>query len=246
MAEYFAEGLLNRLLGLESRGVVDGLVHRLLQQYTFYIVPNMNLDGAVLGHIRTNAAGANLNREWTSTENYAAPTLERSPEVYHVLEKMKETGVDCFIDVHGDEELPFNFMAGAAETKNWGPRLQALHGALVASFARANPDLQKEVGYGVPPPGSGDRRPNIATHAIANLFNCLSVTLEMPFKDCQSNPDPERGWNPQRSRKLGASLLDALAYVQPYLRSEEEFWKDLPLDDAYVRTSPRYEDTSAL
>jgi len=38
-------------------------------------VPNVNPDGAMRGHLRTNAAGANLNREW------AKPTMEHSPEV---------------------------------------------------------------------------------------------------------------------------------------------------------------------
>jgi len=41
-----------------------------------------------------------------------APTLERSPEVYHTLKAMDKTGVDVFVDVHGDEALPFNFIAG--------------------------------------------------------------------------------------------------------------------------------------
>ena len=49
MAEFFAEGLLTRLLGLDSNGSVDGLVSRLLDMYTFYIVPNMCPDGAVRG-----------------------------------------------------------------------------------------------------------------------------------------------------------------------------------------------------
>jgi murein tripeptide amidase MpaA len=53
MAEYFAEGLLERLLGIE--GSVDGLVAQLLQKYTFYIVPNMCPDGSVHGYLRTNA-----------------------------------------------------------------------------------------------------------------------------------------------------------------------------------------------
>ena len=59
----------------------------------------MNPDGSVLGNLRTNAAGANLNREWET------PTLERSPEVFTVREKMMETGVDLFLDIHGDEGL---------------------------------------------------------------------------------------------------------------------------------------------
>lgn len=42
MAEFFAEGLLTRLLGLDSDGSVDGLVKKALELYTFHIVPNMN------------------------------------------------------------------------------------------------------------------------------------------------------------------------------------------------------------
>ena len=47
-------------------------------------VPNMNPDGTWRGHLRTNAAGANLNREWDS------PTPEHSPEVFYVRNKMDE------------------------------------------------------------------------------------------------------------------------------------------------------------
>ncbi len=39
-------------------------------------MPNVNPDGSIRGHLRTNATGANLNREWQD------PTLERSPEVH--------------------------------------------------------------------------------------------------------------------------------------------------------------------
>ena len=41
-------------------------------------VPNMNPDGSWRGHLRVNAGGANLNREW------AEPSAERSPEVLAV------------------------------------------------------------------------------------------------------------------------------------------------------------------
>ena len=148
---------------------------------------------------------------------------------------MKETGVDICLDVHGDEELPYNFLAGAEESQNWGPRLQALRGAFVAAYCRANPGMQAEFGY--PPPTSPeDALPNIGTNAIANLFDCLSVTLEMPFKDCWSNPDPERAWSPSRARKLGSSSLDAMAYIHSYLQDDgdNELWEHLPASDAYI------------
>ena len=53
---------------------------------SIYVIPNMNPDGSVRGHLRTNACGANLNREWCTTGSYEAPTLERSPEVYYCLQ----------------------------------------------------------------------------------------------------------------------------------------------------------------
>ena len=238
MAEYFAEGLLTRLLGLDANGAIDGRVHKLLKQYTFYIVPSMCPDGGVMGHLRTNQCGANLNREWADSDGYEAPTLERSPEVYGVLNKMDEVGCDVFCDIHGDEALPFNFLAQAA-VPNWGPRLEALHGAFLAEYCRVNPDMQQKYAYDAVPFQEGDTL-NIASDQIAARFDCLSVTLEMPFKDCQTNPDPERGWNPARARKLGSSLLDPLAYIHPLLRNESDFWDDLPDKDAYVLPTSEY------
>lgn len=91
MAEHYAEGLLCRLLGLETKGEVDDQVKKILSLYKFYIVPCMCLDGVVRGHLRTNGCGANLNREWATKRFYEAPTLERSPEVYYVLNKMDQT-----------------------------------------------------------------------------------------------------------------------------------------------------------
>ena len=64
-------------------------------------VPNMNPDGSRRGHLRANARGANLNREWLE------PSLERSPEVYHVREMIKALKPCFFLDVHSEEELEY-------------------------------------------------------------------------------------------------------------------------------------------
>ncbi|CAE7824537.1 unnamed protein product, partial [Symbiodinium microadriaticum] len=121
MAEWWMEGFINRLLD-----TADAQVRKLLEEATVYLVPNMNPDGSVRGHLRTNACGANLNREWTTTGSYEAPTLERSPEVYYVLQELDAVGCDMFIDVHGDEGLPHNFLAGMEGIPKWGPRLESL------------------------------------------------------------------------------------------------------------------------
>jgi murein tripeptide amidase MpaA len=246
MAEHYAEGLLTRLLGLDGAAESDDdteATSRALSLYTFYIVPCMCPDGAVRGHLRTNAVGANLNREWTTKGDYIAPTLERSPEVYWTLKELDKTGVDCFVDVHGDEELPYNFLSGSNCIPKWSSRLEALHGAFCAAYSRTNSDMQQQYGY-PPSESTADVLPymNVATNQVSNRFECLAVTLEMPFKDCQSNPDPDLGWNPKRSRQLGASVVDALLYVQPYLRVDSDFWMaTLTADDAYVVTTNDYQ-----
>ena len=59
MAEWYMEGLITRLLNPK-----DNLVKELLTKAVFYLIPNMNPDGSIRGHLRTNAKGINLNREW--------------------------------------------------------------------------------------------------------------------------------------------------------------------------------------
>ena len=164
--------------------------------------------------------------------------MERSPEAFHVLKKMDETGVDAFLDIHGDEALPFNFLAGTEGVGNWETRQKYLFGALLGALCRANPDMQKSIGY---ERAEGYKAMlNKCTNQVASRFDCLAATLEMPFKDCMSNPDPERGWSPARAKQLGSSLLDALAYVHPYLRVDGEFWTNFLPDDEYIRPTENY------
>ena len=92
---------------LREAGKRDDPVARvLLERAVFHVVPNMNPDGSARGNLRTNAAGANLNREWLE------PSAERSPEVLCVRTAMHATGVAAFLDVHGDEGLPYVFVDG--------------------------------------------------------------------------------------------------------------------------------------
>lgn len=201
MAEWLVEGLMYALL--DSDNATGKL---LLDKANFYIVPNMNPDGSVRGHLRTNAAGTNLNREWSN------PSLEKSPEVFYVINKMEETGVDLFYDVHGDEEIPFVFLAGSQGTPNYNDRLARLRDKFSDVLKLASADFQSEEGYDVDEPGTANM--TLATHWVAERFNCLANTLEMPFIDNNNLPDADTGWSPERSIKLGeASLIAILAVV---------------------------------
>ena len=201
MAEWLVEGLLNSLLDEDN-----ATAKLLLEKANFYIVPNMNPDGSVRGHLRTNAVGTNLNREW------ANPSLEKSPEVFHVIKKMEETGVDLFYDVHGDEALPYVFLAGSQGTPSYNDRLARLRDKFSDALKLASADFQSEFGYDIDAPGTANM--TIATHWVAERFDCLANTLEMPFKDNNNLPFEDTGWSPERSIKLGeASLVAMLAVV---------------------------------
>ena len=208
MAEWFAEGLLSRLLDHQ-----DPTARALLDCATFYIVPNMNPDGAALGNQRTNAAGADLNREWQN------PSPERSPEVYAVRQKMHETGVDLFLDIHGEEALPYVFAAGCEGNPSYDARLAALEAAFKTALRQASPDFQDEYGYPKTSPGQANLA--IAKSYVGETFGCLSYTLEMPFKDNINLPDDDFGWNGQRSLRLGEAILSAILAVCPQLRPDE-------------------------
>lgn len=205
MAEWFVEGLLGRLLDDQ-----DPTSRALLDCATFYIVPNMNPDGSFLGNLRTNAAGANLNREWLE------PSLERSPEVYYVREKMQETGVDLFLDIHGDESIPYVFLSGNEGIPSFNTRLAQLQQQFVQAFLAASPDFQNKYGYEKDEPGQADL--SIATAYVGETFNCLAYTLEMPFKDNHQWPDDDYGWNGQRSLRLGEAILSPIYAMVDLLR----------------------------
>ncbi len=205
MAEWFVEGFLERLLDPD-----EPVSRQLLDNAVFYVVPNMNPDGSVRGNLRTNAAGANLNREWQT------PTMERSPEVFLVRQKMLETGVDMFLDAHGDENLPYNFVAGCEGIPAYDERHQKLETMFKTAWLAVSPDFQTEQGYERDEPGKANM--TLATTWVGQQFTCLSYTIEMPFKDNANLPDPDVGWSGERSRIFGASVLNAVWTVLPHLR----------------------------
>lgn len=194
MVEWFVEGLLDRLLDAS-----DPVARALLARADFHIVPNMNPDGSVRGNLRTNATGANLNREWL------APSMETSPEVFLVRERMEATGVDLFIDAHGDEALPYVFVAGSEMLPDFSERQRVEQAAFIEDFKAASPDFQDRFGYS-PDKYSSDAL-KLASKWVGHRFGCLSLTLEMPFKDNADAPDDNVGWNGARSMRLGEAIL---------------------------------------
>jgi murein tripeptide amidase MpaA len=203
MAEWFVEGLVKRLAGWGD-WAGDPVARKLYDRAVFHIVPNMNPDGSVHGNLRTNAVGANLNREWME------PDAQRSPEVLVVRDAIEATGVDLFFDIHGDETLPYVFVAGSEMLPGFTDQQRTEQKAFIEAFKVASPDFQDQHGY----EASRYREDalKLASKYIGHRYGCLSLTLEMPFKDNANLPDERVGWNGERSAALGAAMLQAVLH----------------------------------
>ncbi|QID19801.1 carboxypeptidase family protein [Nitrogeniibacter mangrovi] len=197
MAEWFVEGLLERLLD-----GADPVARRIREKACLYVVPNMNPDGGVRGNLRTNAAGVNLNRAW------AKPSAQTSPEVFHVRAHMEATGCALFLDIHGDESLPYVFIDGAGMVPGFPAPARRQEDAFLDALATASPDFQRQHGYA--PDRFGEEMLTLASKWVAHRFGCVSLTLEMPFKDNALMPDGQSGWSGARSKRLGAAMLQPI------------------------------------
>ena len=197
MAEWLAEGLLETLLGDSPAA------QTVRERATVHVVPNMNPDGSVRGHLRCNAAGANLNREWMN------PSAARSPEVLCVQQAMHMTGVGLFLDVHGDETIPHVFIDGAGMVPGYGDANIRREQQFCNSLERLGPRFQQVHGYRAD--RFGEEMLTLASKWVAHTYGCVSMTLEMPFKDHDDDPQPDTGWDGARSKLLGADVVAALA-----------------------------------
>lgn len=204
MAEWFMEGIVERLQ--EN----DPELQALLVSADLYLVPHMNPDGSFHGHLRTNAQGKDLNRAWQDT------TPELSPEVFFVKEQMEKYGVDMFLDVHGDEEIPYVFTAACEGNPGYTEKQKALEADFRARLSDLTKDFQTRYGYPKSAPGKANM--NLACNSVGERYKCLSLTLEMPFKDNDDAPDVVTGWSGKRSRQLARDVLTIMGQMVSALR----------------------------
>lgn len=196
-AEWWMEGALECLTD-----PADPVARALRERCRLHIVPNCNPDGSRRGHLRTNAVGTNLNREW------ANPSPEKSPEVLAIRNRMDETGVNFAMDVHADEAIPAVFLAGYEGIPSWTDDLGEQFYRYQRILDRRTPDFQTKLGYPKTPAGKANL--GMSTNQVAERFGACAMTLEMPYKDLVDAPEPEQGWSPERCKLLARDCLAAL------------------------------------
>ena len=184
-----------------KEGACSCAAAEVLARCEIHVVPNMNPDGSVQGHTRSNAYGVNLNRMW------AEPTAEESPEVLAVRDLMDELGVDMVLDVHQDESLSSGAIACVAPA--WTPRLERLQRTFASALSTRAGDLFDEAeseqyllfaealrgstedssqGGRMDRMGSEGANLTLCTTQLGARFDCLAVTIEQPFKPVLVSP----------------------------------------------------------
>lgn len=202
MAQWLAEGVITHLADH------IGAQQTVATPVCFYIVANMNPDGTALGNHRTNANGINLNRHW------ATPDPRLCPEVYWVRQAMLQYDVDAFIDIHGDETLPYNFML--AEAKHpFADRLKQALANLDRHFQTEYDYSNVAVGCGTGNCGSSCGQQK-ATNFVQQQFGVASILLEASFKPLQQS-GKTRPWDQLSAMQLGGSLATVLLHLTEQL-----------------------------
>jgi murein tripeptide amidase MpaA len=206
MAEWWLEGLLDALLDEKNEVAIN-----LRQSVRIFVVPNMNPDGSYRGHIRGNALGQDLNRVWDD------PSAEKTPEVFHVLAKMRQTGVVFSLDVHGDEALPYVFLTGGYGIPSMTEKQIELRQRYSDQLLVCSDEFQTDHGYPKARPGKANL--SICANYLAETFGGVAFTLEQPFKDNALQPNAQEGWSPERARKMGGDSLHALLAIAADLKT---------------------------
>lgn len=82
----------------------------LRDNFVFYIVPMLNIDGVVVGNNRCNLSAVDLNRQWHD------PSKKNHPTIYYtkaLLKKVKEErDLFAFLDIHGHNGKKNIFLYG--------------------------------------------------------------------------------------------------------------------------------------
>jgi murein tripeptide amidase MpaA len=163
-------------------------------------------DGSRRGRLRTNACGTALNREWLD------PSMERSPEVFLTRKMMQQKGVDFFIDVHGDEGLPYCFVAGFEGVPNLSEKRIEQFRKYRHTLAQLCPDFQEVHGYDADAPGEANM--SMALNYVAEHFDAVTMIMETPFQDNHDLPNSHvGGFSTDRCRHVARGSLEALLQI---------------------------------
>ncbi|MBL8696767.1 MAG: hypothetical protein JNK67_00255 [Alphaproteobacteria bacterium] len=196
-ASWWMEGFLGQLLdraSAPSRTVIE--------RCRVHVVPNMNPDGSRLGLHRTNSHGVNLNLAW------AAPSPDAAPAVHVVRAAMDASSVDFSLDVHGDEELPYTFIANVDHVVPIPPEIDAVRAIFKDGMQREDPDSRPNGGYFRPHTKAEPL--SFCSPRVMKRYGAPALTIELPYKRVQRADGSRVEYGPEGCARNGRAAAIAL------------------------------------
>lgn len=108
------------------------------------------------------------------------------------------------------------FTAACEGNPGYTARIEQLEEQFRSTLCSVTKDFQTEHGYTRDQPGQANM--TLACNAVGQMYDCLSLTLEMPFKDHDDAPNARTGWSGERSKALAAAVLETLRKMVRDLR----------------------------
>lgn len=189
MGSHFVEGLIEEILD------VSGLSNNAIE---LYVVPMVNPDGVFHGNSRTNYAGMDLNRAWSDTPS------SQAPEVAALINAMNVAPPDLYLDIHGVEVMPHCFLQPPEGVAGRSKAMMRRFARLECQLMNQASVIQNTRRFGY----SGD--PSIASNWVTERYNCLGVTLEIPFSSFRTQAS-ELPSTADTCRALGRNVANGLA-----------------------------------
>ena len=104
--------------------LMEGFINKLrasANNYTWLIVPMVNIDGVMLGNNRTGLLGYDFNRHWNADEDsirqHIFPELTGILKYFKKCKRQKNKRIKLFLDLHGHSSEPNVFAYGPPFSK---------------------------------------------------------------------------------------------------------------------------------
>lgn len=199
-ASWWADGFLRRLFDPADAHALD-----VLRRARVHVVPNMNPDGSRVGYHRCNRHGRNLNASWNCS------SIEATPAVQAVLDRMAACGIDFCLDVHADEELPYAFVANVDRIVPPPSGIASICDSFQTELGAIDPAFRPRSGYVRPHTLAAPL--SFCSPHIMHTFGAPSLTLELPYKRVENPPGRISEYAVPGCVHTGRSSLAALSHV---------------------------------
>lgn len=100
-ASWMMKGLMDMLLFPQTDEEKD-MVEFLREEFEFYLVPMLNIDGVITGNYRCSLAACDLNRKWINPSKILHPTIFHTKQLCQQLaDEPMNKQFYLFLDMHG-------------------------------------------------------------------------------------------------------------------------------------------------